>query len=110
MSYCLSASCLAHRERVFWNPYFGQWTHTSSRPCEAMAGQPDPTELRCAYCGQRTEVDGAGRLWTYLPDSTGRWEYLDGHWRWFPERWTDACPPAPGGLHTPVLGASQAAG
>lgn len=100
MSYCLSASCLAHRERVFWHPWFGAWLHTSCAPCEAMAGEPDPTELRCVYCGQRVEVDGAGRLWSYSPD-TGRCGAPG-------TSWTAACPGAPGGLHSPVLVASQA--
>lgn len=93
MSYCLAASCLAHRERVFWHPWLGAWVHTSCSPCEALAGEPDPTELRCAHCGQRTDVDGAGRLWTYHPEGG--------------EHWRAECAASPEGLHS-VLCASQA--
>lgn len=110
MSYCASASCLAHRERVFWNPYFAGWTHVAGTPCTAMADEPDPTLLTCAYCGQRTEVDGAGRLWTYEPDAPGHWDVTPaGAWYWRSAAWNGRCVTSSTGEHE-VLGTSQASG
>lgn len=113
MSYCLTASCLAHRGEVFWNPYFRAWVHLSCAPCEALAGEPDPTLLTCVYCVQRTEIDGAGHLWTHVPDAPGHWEEVPApeRWRWHDDKWTDRCRAAPSGLHEPlVLTGSQADG
>jgi hypothetical protein len=115
VSYCLTACCLEHREEVFWNPYFGAWVTLSCRPCSALAGEPDPTELRCSWCGQRTEVDGGGQLWTHVPDAPGHWEQLpEGapwgqRWRWHDDKWTRQCGGSPAGVHQ-VLGTSQASG
>lgn len=100
MSYCLTASCLAHRREVFWNPYFTAWVHLACDPCEALAGEADPTELRCRYCGARTEIDGAGRLWTFAGKGLGYWARLEnGLLRWRDECWTDRCPVSPAFTH-----------
>lgn len=36
MNYCITASCLAHRVRVFlqgWGPDAGKWCHLNGYPC-----------------------------------------------------------------------------
>jgi hypothetical protein len=76
VSYCLTASCLAHRERMFWMSQWGIWVHGALKPCEAMEGEADPTELRCRYCGVRLEPDGAGRLWAHSHPGAGHWVML----------------------------------
>lgn len=43
MSYCLTASCLAHKREVFWQPPWSCWVHaTGCQPCEALTGEGDP--------------------------------------------------------------------
>lgn len=103
MSYCLTASCLAHKREVFWQHPWRMWVHAAGlEPCDALAGQRDPTELPCRYCGQRTEIDGTGRLWTYVPDAPGHWAELDmpgsplhGRPVWRDDKWTRDCPLSP---------------
>jgi hypothetical protein len=96
VSYCLQASCLAHRERVFWQPLWSCWVHTECRPCEALAGEPDPTELCCRYCGASAEVDGSGRLLVHAGKGLGRWERQgDGLVRWADESYSSKCPVSP---------------
>jgi hypothetical protein len=96
VSYCLAASCLAHRERVFWHPEFGQWVHTNCYPCDALAGQADPTELRCRYCGARVETDGPDRLVSYVPEAAGTWvRQPDGRLFWHRDPWLPKCPISP---------------
>jgi len=37
MSYCVTASCLAHQRKVWlqgWGPDAGKWCHTDGWPCE----------------------------------------------------------------------------
>jgi hypothetical protein len=36
MSYCTTATCLAHRQRVFIMIWWKQWVHTNCFPCEAL--------------------------------------------------------------------------
>jgi hypothetical protein len=102
----LVASCLAHRERMFWQAAWSCWVHTSAcQPCEAMAGDPDPTGWRCRYCGARLAYESGGRLWSF----TGRghhWEHTgqtcgpwSGGWEYIDDNWTDKCPVSPTFLH-----------
>jgi hypothetical protein len=65
-----------------------------------MAGEPDPTELRCRYCWARVQIDGAGRLWEYRPDAGGGWERQeDGLLWWRDDAYTDRCPLSPTFAH-----------
>lgn len=97
MSYCLTASCLAHRERVFWQPVWDCWVHAAGvKPCEALAGQADPTALHCRYCGARVQVDGPDRLVSYRPETEGTWEEQpDGRLQWRRNPWLSDCPISP---------------
>lgn len=97
MSYCLTASCLAHRERMFWQPVRDCWVHAAGcQPCESMEGQADPAELRCRYCGARLEVDGPDRLVTLVPETEGEWvRQPDGRLFWHRDPWVSKCPISP---------------
>jgi hypothetical protein len=95
VSYCLRASCLAHHATVFWHHQFNEWVHTDCHPCEALAGEPDPTELHCWYCGAAVQLDGGGRLLEFLPDEPGQWGQADGRWVWHDNKWTQECPVSP---------------
>ena len=118
MSYCLTASCLAHKREVFWQPPWSCWVHaTGCQPCEALSGEGDPTGLRCRYCGVSTQADGAGRLWSLAGAGLGHWGRLEnGLLRWQDECWTAKCPVSPtfhheiSGFGRKYLYASQAAG
>jgi hypothetical protein len=101
---------------MFWMPPWKRWVHAAGmRPCEAMAGEPDPQALSCAYCGARLQPDGAGRLWEF----TGRghhWEHTgqtvaegsvwSGGWEYVDDNWTDWCALSPSGFHEVVLRAA----
>jgi hypothetical protein len=65
--------CLAHRKEVFWHPQFGEWVHGTCFPCDGLAGETDPDERHCRYCGVKVIPDGAWRLWEFTPDSAGEW-------------------------------------
>jgi hypothetical protein len=102
---CLAASCLAHHEPVFWQPPWGCWVHTAGcQPCEALAGEPDPTELHCRYCRARVQEDEAGRLWEFV-NRGHRWAQTgrtvaegsawSGGWEYIDDSWSDKCPVSP---------------
>lgn len=95
MSYCLTASCMAHRVKIYWSPYFSRWVHAAgNQACEELRGEADPTELRCFYCGADLDADGAGRLFEHHPDAPGYWEEspdLPGRSLWRDGKWSRAC-------------------
>lgn len=96
MSYCLTASCLAHHREVFWQHPWKLWVHAAGlEPCGALAGQPDPTLLACRYCGARLEIDGGGKLWSHVPDAPGHWDTATWPHAWHDDKWTRECPLSP---------------
>jgi hypothetical protein len=107
------ACCLAHHRKMFWMPPWGLWVHSAGmKPCEAMTGEPDPEFLPCRYCGTRLHVDGAGRLWSLVPEADRHpyWEkWTEYGWlpprdkyRWHDDAWTDKCPISPTFRHEVV--------
>jgi hypothetical protein len=101
VSYCLRASCLAHRRLVFWQCDFKAWVHTNCAPCEALEGEPDPTELHCAYCGVRVLLNTASGSLEEFRDADGHWERdrLTGRLRWVSDAWSRLCWFSPTRLH-----------
>ncbi len=110
MSYCLTATCLAHRERVFWQHTWSCWVHSAGcHPCDSLVFEPDPVELLCRYCGVRLDADGASRLWALVPEADRRshwekwteyaWQPPREKYRWRDDAWTDKCPVSPTFLH-----------
>jgi hypothetical protein len=107
------ACCLLHHRDMFWQGIWGYWVHSAGmRPCEAMAGEPDPELLPCRYCGARLVVDGE-RLrslvpkedrhpgWKdhpvpgcYCPERPGE-ECGCPRLTWHDDAWTDKCPVSP---------------
>jgi hypothetical protein len=99
---------------MFWQVIWGCWVHSAGlHPCEAMEGEPDPEFLPCRYCGARLQVDGAGRLWSLVPEEDRRpgWEAQPGagcyctmrpggacscpRLTWRDDAWTEKCPVSP---------------
>jgi hypothetical protein len=103
VSSCITASCLAHHDRIFWHHQFKAWVHTSCHPCEALAGDPGPDALACAYCKAKLDIDGAGKLWVHLPGGRGWWEHHPAgcypRMTWHDGKWSGACPASPEGVH-----------
>lgn len=100
------ACCLAHHRDMFWQGVWGYWVHSAGmRPCEAMAGEPDPELLPCRYCGVQLQPGGDGRMWSLVPkaDRDSGWESWTEyawrpprtHYRWRDDAWTEKCPVSP---------------
>jgi hypothetical protein len=92
--------CLAHRKEVFWHPQFGEWVHGNCFACEGLAGETDPDERHCRYCGVKVIPDGAWRLWEFTPDGVGQWVTgWNGRPQWQDNKWTRVCSISPTYYH-----------